>query len=106
MISSDGEQIGIENTQLGDTYSPPDYAAPSPLHTNAPAPTPEYAAPAHVPCPQNLLISCQPTVQHVPCSSDYTPQPHASHVYRVANEDIEESGDGRQEPLVGQSQDE
>lgn len=52
-------------------YSPPSYA-PAPAYQPAPQPGPaksySYQSPApQVPCPQNLLLSCAPSVQPVPC---------------------------------------
>lgn len=95
-----------ENERLGDAYAPPEYAVPAPAPAHVYAPAPAYASPPPVSCPQNLMISCTPSVQSVPCSSqNYAPQPYIKPAYRVANDDIEEKEDSRDEPKVGQSQD-
>lgn len=96
------EQNMDTNSQLGAAYDPSAY--PAPAH---PAPAPAYAP--SVPCPKNLLISCQPSVQSAPCSGYAAPDPYAAApalppkpAYRNANEDEEENE--REEPLVGQAQ--
>lgn len=82
---------GDENAHLGAIYSPPNYnygSAPSY------AADPSYAvAPSYSSCSQNLLVSCSPSVQQVPCSAP--PQPYAPratyaapHLYRMANDDM------------------
>lgn len=58
------------------TYPPP---TPSPTPSYQPPPPPmSYPAPApSVPCSNNLLISCSPRVQEVPCSgNNYNAQPY------------------------------
>jgi hypothetical protein len=48
------------------SYSAPSYSAPAPQP--GPAKSYSYGSPApQVPCPQNLLLSCAPSVQPVPC---------------------------------------
>lgn len=66
----------------------------------APAPAPASYPP--VQCPQNLLVSCQPSVQQAPCASNYAaeaPPSYAKPAYRFANEEDEE-----EEAFVGQPQ--
>lgn len=64
-----------------------------------------YANYAPVPCPQNLLISCQPSVQQVPCSSYYSSDSYAPQspsypppTYRENESDWEEDFVGAQQP--------
>lgn len=85
--------------QLGGPYSPPvNYPEPA-------SPEPSYS-PSYppVPCPQKLLISCQPSLQQAPCSSNYAPESYAPSYpkpsYRFANEDEAEE----QNTFVGQPQ--
>lgn len=87
----------LENNEKSQSYSaplpsyqapPPSYQAPSPPY-QAPVPQPpqypsyhqQYSAPVYPQssCGSNLLIGCQPQVQHVPCS--YSPYGQYSQSY-------------------------
>lgn len=95
-----------EDTRLGAAYAPPSYE-----QKPAYAPSYNYGGYAPAQCPQNLLVSCQPSVQPVPCSAysappsypqSYDPAP----LYRMPNEEMneeEEEEEGAEEDdLVGE----
>lgn len=99
-----------EDTRLGAAYAPPSYEQ-KPAYAPSYAPSYNYGSYAPAQCPQNLLVSCQPLVQPVPCSAysalpsypqSYDPAPS----YRMPNEEMheeEEEEEGAEEDdLVGE----
>lgn len=98
----DDDQLGSSNPY---SPTPASYPAPS-SHPAAPsysAPSSSQASYTPDQCSQNILISCQPIAQTVPCSAYYPPAPVstlASPSYRLAYEQQQEEG----ESLLGQSQ--
>lgn len=85
-----------DDTNLGAVYAPPQ---PAYAESPKPAYTPNHAAPT---CPQNLMVSCQPSVQTVPCSAYQQPASYAAAApaYRQANYENEYQYEG----FVGQPQ--